>query len=102
MTNVQPEPREIVTVDRSIIVPPRRWRVIIDETCQEYGLRHSRLLIRPYGPRKYMKIRIALVRRLFAAGYSLSYIGRLIMRDHSTVAWYLGRHGNKRQPTVWP
>ena len=81
---------DIVTRDTPIHMSPPRWRVIIRETCAEFGIPADVLLV-PYGPRRYVAARITLARRLSTAGYGYAQIGRWLHRDHATVLWYCGR-----------
>ncbi len=67
-----------------------RWKVIIAETCAEFGI-PSEALLAPYGPRRWMPARVTLARRLASAGYGYAQIGRWMHRNHATVIWYCGR-----------
>jgi DNA-binding transcriptional LysR family regulator len=80
----------VVTRETPIRLARPRWRVIIAETCTEFGIPPETLLA-PYGPRRYVAARVTLARRLAAAGYGYAQIGRWLHRDHATILWYCGR-----------
>ena len=76
-----------------------RWKVIISETCIEFGI-PSEALLAPYGPRRWMPARVTLARRLASAGYGYAQIGRWMHRNHATVIWYCGRKKSPARPVV--
>lgn len=95
MSNV----REVVTASRQIVIPAGER--IIRETAAKYGIRLADMLGYNRVPADlYVRARIDAARRIRAElGYSVSLIGRIMRRDHSTISYWLGN--TARQLSVY-
>jgi hypothetical protein len=78
-----------------MITPAEITRAIIRDVAERHGTTPEEILSKR-GPRRLLAPRIELAKLLTARGHSLPKVGRLMNRDHSTVAFYLIRLANKQ------
>lgn len=90
--------REVVTHATPIHLAPPEWRVIVNEFCAETTYSLAAIIAKGHGRNKHLPLRVDLALRLFAAGYRITRIARIMERSYPTIGWYVGHHPKKRQP----
>lgn len=92
--------REIVTPDRTIGM--QLGERTIRDVARQYGVTYE-AIIGTGGPYRIIgPARIAVARRLYAAGYRVTRIARVMNRNWSSISWYLGHDHKRRQPANTP